>query len=111
MDGLSTQRIELNFYFSFSFHVYSIRSTPRQDEFWGGANDLTATAGFEESGVTTLIFRRKLNSTDVTDHSIVDDLMHVIWARGEILSFACCRKLHVDETISETNKKHHLLRF
>lgn len=60
------------------------RSTPRQDEFWGGANDLTASAGFEENGVTTIIFRRKLTSTDVTDHSIVNDLMHVIWARGEI---------------------------
>lgn len=60
------------------------RSTPRQDEFWGGVNDLTATGGFEENGVTTIIFRRKLNSTDVSDHSIVDDLMHVIWARGEI---------------------------
>lgn len=59
------------------------RSTPRVDEFWGGENDLTATGGFEENGVTTIIFRRKLVSSDNTDHSIVDDLMHVIWARGQ----------------------------
>lgn len=59
------------------------RSTPRQDSFWGGTNDLTATGGFEENGVTTIIFRRKLESKDITDHSIVNDLMHVIWARGQ----------------------------
>lgn len=59
------------------------RSTPRQDSFYGGTSDLTATGGFEENGVTTIIFRRKLQSTDVADHSIVNDLMHVIWARGQ----------------------------
>lgn len=59
------------------------RSTPHPDNFWGGVNDLTATAGFEENGVTTIIFRRKLKSTDIADHSIVNDLMHVIWARGQ----------------------------
>lgn len=63
--------------------ISSSRSTPRQDSFWGGSNDLTATGGFEENGVTTIIFRRKLESKDVADHSIVDDLMHVIWARGQ----------------------------
>lgn len=59
------------------------RSTPRQDSFWGGTNDLTATGGFEEDGVTTIVFRRKLESKDITDHSIVNDLIHVIWARGQ----------------------------
>lgn len=59
------------------------RSTPRVDSFYGGVNDLTATAGFEENGVTTIIFRRKLVSKDVSDHSFVNDLMHVIWARGQ----------------------------
>lgn len=44
---------------------------------------MTATGGFEENGVTTIIFRRKLESKDVADHSIVNDLMHVIWARGQ----------------------------
>lgn len=61
----------------------NFRSTPRQDSFYGGSNDLTATAGFEENGVTTIIFRRKLESKDVSDHSFVNDLMHVIWARGQ----------------------------
>lgn len=63
--------------------ITSFRSTPRQDSFWGGSNDLTATGGFEENGVTTIIFRRKLESKDVADHSIVNDLMHVIWAKGQ----------------------------
>lgn len=44
---------------------------------------MTATGGFEKDGVTTIVFRRKLDSKDLTDHSIVDDLMHVIWARGQ----------------------------
>lgn len=61
----------------------NFRSTPRLDTFWGGKNDLTATGGFEENGVTTIIFRRKLESADPFDHSIENDLMHVIWARGQ----------------------------
>lgn len=59
------------------------RSTPRTDEFYGGQFDLTGATGFEKDGVTTIIFRRKLVSKDPTDHSIVDDLMSVIWARGQ----------------------------
>lgn len=53
------------------------------DQFWGGRNDITATGGFEENGVTTIIFRKKLSSDDVADHDITDNLMHVIWARGQ----------------------------
>lgn len=53
------------------------------DSFWGGKSDLTATGGFEKDGVTTIIFRRKLESNEPTDHTISDDLMHVIWARGQ----------------------------
>lgn len=63
--------------------IFSGRSTPRTDTFWGGKSDLTATGGFEQDGVTTIVFRRKLESNEPTDHSIVDDLMHVIWARGQ----------------------------
>lgn len=77
------------------------RSTPRLDTFWGGKNDLTAAMGFEKDGITTILFRKKLigklknNSipqtfkclfflaTEPTDHSIENDLMHVIWARGQ----------------------------
>lgn len=59
------------------------RSTPRVDEFWGGKSHLTAAAGFEENGVTTIIFRRKLQADEPTDHSIIDDLTHVIWAKGQ----------------------------
>lgn len=59
------------------------RSTPRTDEFYGGHFDLTGATGFEKDGVTTIIFRRKLIAKEPTDHSIVDDLMNVIWARGQ----------------------------
>lgn len=61
------------------------RSTPRIDSFWGGKSDLTATAGFERDDQTIIIFRKKLEATEPTDHSIVDELMHVIWARGQEL--------------------------
>ncbi|XP_045106315.1 uncharacterized protein LOC123501521, partial [Portunus trituberculatus] len=59
------------------------RSTPRPDEFWGGANSLTAALGWEEDGQTILLFRRKLEATEPTDHAITKGLMHVIWARGQ----------------------------
>jgi hypothetical protein len=59
------------------------RSTPRLDSFYGGKSDLTATGGFEADGVTTIIFRKKLEATEPSDHTIEDDLMHIIWARGQ----------------------------
>lgn len=59
------------------------RSTPRPDHFWGGKNDLTAAIGFEKDGVTTILFRKKLTSMEPSDHSIVNDLMHVIWSKGQ----------------------------
>lgn len=59
------------------------RSTPRVDAFWGGKNDITAAMGFEKDGVTTIAFRKKLISHEPSDHSIENDLMHVIWARGQ----------------------------
>lgn len=59
------------------------RSTPRTDTFWGGQNDLTGAIGFEKDGVTTILFRKKLEAEEPTDHSIENDLMHVIWAQGQ----------------------------
>ncbi|XP_013138418.1 PREDICTED: proteoglycan 4-like isoform X2 [Papilio polytes] len=59
------------------------RSTPRVDTFWGGHDDITAASGFEENGVTTIMFRRKIKAKEPTDHSLVDDEMHVIWALGQ----------------------------
>lgn len=59
------------------------RSTPRMDNFWGGKNDITAAMGFEKDGVTTILFRKKLDAKEPSDHSIVNDLMHVIWAQGQ----------------------------
>lgn len=62
------------------------RSTPRTDTFWGGKSELAASAGFEKDGVTTIIFRKKLEATEPSDHTIEDDLMHVIWAKGQVQS-------------------------
>ncbi|GAB6031628.1 hypothetical protein CHUAL_009388 [Chamberlinius hualienensis] len=59
------------------------RSTPRVDKFWGGSDSLTAATGFERGGYTTIIFRRKLEATEITDHSFVNGPMHVIWAKGQ----------------------------
>ncbi|CAG0924291.1 unnamed protein product, partial [Notodromas monacha] len=59
------------------------RSTPREDAYWGFRSDITASFGVEEDGVTTIAFRRKLDASEPTDHSIVDDEMTVIWARGQ----------------------------
>jgi len=53
------------------------------DSYWGGKNDLIAAVGFEKDGVTTIAFRKKLKATEPTDHSIVDEVMHVIWAKGQ----------------------------
>lgn len=59
------------------------RSTPRIDSFWGGTDGLTAAMGFEKNGVTTIVFRRKLTSNELTDHEIIDGNMQVIWAMGQ----------------------------
>lgn len=58
------------------------RSTPRSDTFWGGTEDISSATGWEENGITTLIFRRKIYSSDPTDHSLTGS-MSVIWARGQ----------------------------
>lgn len=58
------------------------RHTPKVDAEWGGRDDLTAAAGWEKNGVTTLIFRRKLAATDGPDHSIQGEML-VIYARGQ----------------------------
>lgn len=60
------------------------RSTPRMDTFYGGKSELQATGGFEKDGITTIVFRKKLDASEPTDHSITDDLMHVIWAKGQV---------------------------
>lgn len=59
------------------------RSTPRVDTFWGGKDSLTAAMGFEKNNVTTIVFRKKLSSNELTDHEIMDGEMQVIWAKGQ----------------------------
>ncbi|TMS34383.1 hypothetical protein L596_001992 [Steinernema carpocapsae] len=60
------------------------RATPRLDEYYGGQFSLTGAAAYEQDGQTTVVFRRKLQSTDTADHSIVPGPMTVIWAKGNI---------------------------
>lgn len=60
------------------------RSTPHPDTYWGGRDSLTAAMGFEKDGVTTILFRKKLISDEpFTDYDIRDELMQVIWAKGQ----------------------------
>ncbi|CAM1310234.1 nahoda (predicted), partial [Pycnogonum litorale] len=59
------------------------RSTPAVDSFYGGNDDLTAAFGTEVDGETTIFFRKKLKATEQSDHTIVDGLMEIIWARGQ----------------------------
>jgi hypothetical protein len=41
------------------------RSTPRPDSFWGGEDSITAALGWEQDGVTTIVFRKPvLGNTD-----------------------------------------------
>ncbi|KRT85124.1 hypothetical protein AMK59_378 [Oryctes borbonicus] len=74
------------------------RSTPRQDSYWGGRNDLTAAIGYESDGVTTILFRRKLAAREPTDHPIEDEFMHVIWAKGQELG----KYVHVPKSSLES---------
>lgn len=39
------------------------RATPRQDSFYGGEDSLSAAVGWEENGVTTVMFRKPLKGT------------------------------------------------
>ncbi|KAK6013978.1 DOMON domain protein [Ostertagia ostertagi] len=56
-------------------------ATPRPDSVFGGSDSLTAAAAFREDGITTVVFRKKLQAEDEFDHSIQGP-MTVIWAKG-----------------------------
>lgn len=61
------------------------RSTPRRDSFYGGSDDLTAAIGWEEDGVTTVIFRKPVvgsRDSGKADHDFTG-LLKVIWANGQ----------------------------
>ena len=44
---------------------------------------MTSAHGWEEDGITTLVFRKPLHANGPTDHSIEEAEMHVIWATGQ----------------------------
>ena len=58
------------------------RSTPRRDEVYGGEDDLVAAAGWEEDGVTTIMFRKPVDSGDMADNKFEGDLKF-IYAFGQ----------------------------
>ena len=59
------------------------QSTPKRDEFYGGKNDLKAAIGWEQSGKTTIMFQKPINSDDAhTDNGFKSDIT-LIWAYGE----------------------------
>ncbi|CAL2030907.1 unnamed protein product [Caenorhabditis brenneri] len=58
------------------------KATPMEDSFFGGENSLTSAAAFQEDGITTLVFRKKLEAEEKWDNSIVNGPMVVIWAKG-----------------------------
>lgn len=58
------------------------RSTPRLDTHYGGSEDISSATGWEREGVTTIIFRRKIKTSDPTDHTL-SGAMQIIVARGQ----------------------------
>lgn len=58
------------------------KATPMEDTFFGGENSLTSAAAFQEDGVTTLVFRKKIQAEEKWDNSFVNGPMTVIWAKG-----------------------------
>ncbi|VDM65403.1 unnamed protein product, partial [Strongylus vulgaris] len=57
------------------------KASPRPDTVYGGKDSLTAASAFNEDGVTTVVFRKKLRADDEWDHTI-NGPMTVIWAKG-----------------------------
>jgi len=61
------------------------RSTPREDSFWGGEDDLVSSHAWEQDGQTTIRFVKKM-SGGVADHPLEGKLT-LIWAYGQEDSF------------------------
>ena len=59
------------------------RSTPLEDEMYGGESDLTAAIAYEDDEGSVMVFRKPLQATHPSDHSVEQGLMHVIWAHGQ----------------------------
>ena len=61
------------------------RSTPRRDKVYGGQDDLTAAIGWEQDGVTTVMFRKPASGAEDSgkqDHNFGGQLT-LIWAYGQ----------------------------
>ena len=61
------------------------RSTPRRDKVYAGQDDLTAAIGWEQDGVTTVMFRKPASGAEDSgkqDHNFGGQLT-LIWAYGQ----------------------------
>jgi len=58
------------------------RSTPRRDVVYGGQDDLIAAAGWEEDGITTIMFRKPVYAGHKTDNSFRGEILF-IYAFGQ----------------------------
>jgi len=61
------------------------RSTPREDSFWGGDDDLVSSHAWEVDGKTTIRFIKKI-SGGVADHALQGKLT-LMWAFGQESGF------------------------
>ncbi|CAK8688129.1 uncharacterized protein LOC143461130 [Clavelina lepadiformis] len=59
------------------------RASPKHDPWFGGSDDLTGVVARREDGILHVKFRRNLVSSDPSDHSLRDDEVMLIWARGQ----------------------------
>ena len=60
------------------------RSTPRLDSYYGGSSHLTGAIGWEEDGMTKIMFRKVAESgaVDPADWNF-EGTLHLVWSHGQ----------------------------
>uniref|UniRef100_A0A914VU97 DOMON domain-containing protein n=1 Tax=Plectus sambesii TaxID=2011161 RepID=A0A914VU97_9BILA len=66
-------------------HYTRDQSTPLLDAWYYGSESLTAAYGVERDGRTLIIFRRSIEASEKTDHSLGPGEKFVVWAKGQEL--------------------------
>jgi hypothetical protein len=66
-------------------HFTRDRSTPQEDEWYGGSDDLIAATGRVEGNVMLASFLKPIRSRDRFDHNITDSEMWLLWAHGQVV--------------------------
>jgi hypothetical protein len=65
-------------------HYTRDRSTPQEDEWYGGSDDLIAATGKVEDDVMFASFVKPIRSGDKFDHNIIDSEMWLLGAHGQV---------------------------